>query len=102
MRSHERGMTETVRRLAEIVRPILDRHGVTSAAVFGSVARGEAGPDSDVDLLVEYRPGTTLFDLVDLKEELECALGRPVDLAHPKKLKPRVRDAILASRVPLL
>jgi len=101
MQNREHGVTEAVFRLAEIVRPILDRHGVKEAAVFGSVARGEAGPDSDVDLLVEYPPGTTLFDLVELKDELERALGRTVDLAHPQTLKPRIRDAILASRVPL-
>lgn len=51
-----------------------------SIAVFGSVARGDAGPDSDVDFLVDFEPGSSLFDLLHLSDALEDLLGRRVDV----------------------
>jgi uncharacterized protein len=72
----------------------LDRLGVASLAVFGSVARNEAGPDSDVDFLVEFRGGATLSRFVDLKSLLESALGRRVDLVTQKALRDRLRPAV--------
>ena len=72
--------------------------GVRSLSVFGSVARDEAGPDSDVDLLVEFddsRP-VGLFAFVRLKEYLQDLLGRRVDLTTRKALRPEFRDRILA------
>ncbi len=58
----------------------LDDFGVKSLSVFGSVARGEAGPESDVDLLVEFKRPIGLFEFIDLREFLEKELQRPVDL----------------------
>ena len=74
------------------------RYGVKSIAVFGSVARDEAGPKSDVDLLVEFdRPiGLRFFELID---HLEMLLGCSVDLGTPKSLKPRIRSHVLAEAV---
>jgi predicted nucleotidyltransferase len=75
--------------------------------VFGSVARGEARPDSDVDLLVEYLPGANpgLFEMGALKEDLEERLGCRVDLlsrrAVEQSLNPYRRQAILANHVTL-
>jgi uncharacterized protein len=63
--------------------------------VYGSVARGEAHQDSDVDVLVEFDRTPDLFELAALKERLAEILGRPVDLATPQGLKPRLRDRIL-------
>lgn len=79
----------------------LDAFGVQAIGVFGSVARGEAGPDSDVDVLVTYRPGKTpgLFKFVELKQHLEGVLGHPVDLATPDALHPRLKERILAEAV---
>jgi predicted nucleotidyltransferase len=69
--------------------------------VFGSVARGEDTPDSDVDLLVEVPSGTGLFALLSLEENLQRILHVDVDLATPDSLKPRVRAEVLAEAIPV-
>ncbi len=90
---------ELIRILGEH-RSELDAHGVQSLALFGSMARDEAGPESDVDLLVEYSRPVGLFEVVDLKEYLEKLLGRRVDLVLREDLKPRIRDRILGEAIP--
>ncbi len=77
----------------------LQRMDVASLAVFGSVARDEAGPDSDVDLLVKFARPVGLFRFLEVKEYLEEILGRPVYLATPDALKRQFRDEILAEAV---
>lgn len=72
----------------------LERLGVASLAVFGSVARDEAGPDSDIDFLVEFRGAATLARFMDLKSLLEETLGRRVDLVTQKSLRDRLRPVI--------
>src|ERR1700676_3403119 len=73
-----------------------ERYGVESLAQFGSVARDEAGPDSDVDLLVEFGRPITLFDLVAVQQYLEACLGvRWVDLVPRDSVYPAFRDDIL-------
>lgn len=78
------------------VSPILKRHHIRRAFVFGSFARGTATPASDVDLLVELsRPmGLSFFGL---QNELEEAIGRKVDLVTPQALSPYIKDRVLAS-----
>lgn len=66
-------------------------HGVRNLQVFGSVARGEDRPDSDVDLLVDLPPGLSLFGLARVRDELEAILGTRVDLVPAQDLKPGVR-----------
>lgn len=73
----------------------LARVGVRRLGVFGSVARGEAGPDSDVDILVEFNTVPDLFEFAALRDRLAEILGRPVDLTTPQALKPRLRSRIL-------
>ena len=73
----------------------LTRAGVRRIGVFGSVARGEAGPDSDVDVLVEFDPIPDLLEFAALRDRLVEILGRPVDLATPGGLRPRLRDRVL-------
>ena len=80
---------------------ILRAYGVTRVSVFGSFARGEATKDSDLDLLVSYKPGTNLFDVIDLQNELEQALGRRVDLVSEKFLRPRLARRIKSELKPL-
>jgi hypothetical protein len=63
----------------EILR-IAGAHGAQNVRVFGSVSRGEAGTESDVDLLVKLEPGRSLLDLIAIKQELEDLLGREVDV----------------------
>jgi predicted nucleotidyltransferase len=70
-------------------------YGVKSLALFGSVARGEARHDSDVDVLVEFDRPTGLFGLVALQLRLEELLGNPVDLGTPDSLKESIRSRIL-------
>ena len=77
----------------------LDALKVRSLAVFGSVARGEAGPDSDVDLLNEFTEPVGLFHFLEVKESLEALLGCRVDLATPAALKTQLREAILSEAV---
>jgi predicted nucleotidyltransferase/DNA-binding XRE family transcriptional regulator len=67
-------------------------HGVQNLRVFGSVARGEDRPDSDVDLLVDLPPGLSLFGLARAEAELEAILGTRVDLIPATDLKPGVRE----------
>jgi predicted nucleotidyltransferase len=73
--------------------------GVLEISIFGSVARGEAGPDSDVDVLVELGPGIGLFQYIGIQDRLAEILGRPVDMATPGGLKPRIKDRILSEAV---
>ena len=79
----------------------LDAFGVKAIGVFGSVARGEAGPDSDVDIVVDFDedsiPG--LFEFVRLKRHLEEVLGRPVDLVTPGSPNRRVNERVESEAV---
>lgn len=70
------------------------RYGVASIALFGSYARDEARPDSDVDLLVEFERPPTFLGYMDLVDHLEQLFGTRVDLATPNKLKPRARPYV--------
>lgn len=88
------------------VRAILAEHredlaamGVLSLRVFGSVARGEAGPGSDVDLLIELSRRMGLFGFFAIQERLEGMLGCRVDLVQADGLKPRVRERVLREAV---
>lgn len=76
-------------------------HGARNVRVFGSIARGEAGTTSDVDLLVEMEPGRSLLDLVGLWQDLEDLLGDHVDVLSDHGLNPHLRDKITAEAVPL-
>jgi len=73
----------------------LEALGVRSLALFGSVVRGEATSDSDVDILVEFSKPVGLFEFIHLKHRIEEILGRSVDLATRAALKPQLRDRIL-------
>jgi predicted nucleotidyltransferase len=84
----------------EILR-IAVKHGATNVRVFGSVARGEAGPESDVDLLIELEPGRSLLDHVALLQDLEDILSRKVDVVNEKALHHRIRDRVLREATPL-
>jgi predicted nucleotidyltransferase len=69
--------------------------GVKSLKLFGSVVRGEARPESDIDILVEFIRPVGLLAFVRLKQRLAELLDRPVDLVTPEALKPMLRDGIL-------
>jgi hypothetical protein len=83
------------------IKAIVARHQGRSVAVFGSVARGDEGPDSDIDFLVELTPGARPFEILALGAELEDALGVKVDVGTPESLRQRIRTEVLAEAVPL-
>ena len=77
------------------VAEICQRYGIAELSVFGSVARGDAGPDSDVDLLYVVAPGARLgFGIDDLEDELAELFGRDVDLVARKAVHPLLRDEV--------
>ena len=77
------------------------RHGARNVRIFGSAARGEAGPESDVDVLVDLEPGRSLLDRVALIQDLEDLLGRKVDVLTEKGLHGCIRERILRKSVRL-
>ena len=77
----------------------LTKLGVKSLSIFGSVARGEERPDSDVDILVEFKGRATFDRYMDTKFYLEELLGRKVDLVTPKAIKPRMKPYIMQDLV---
>lgn len=92
----------------ERVLGVLRRHenelrarGVTRLMLFGSTARGDLGPGSDVDLLIEVDAASRfgLFAFLDLKNDVAGLLGRPVDLAFPDAMRPRLHAAVLRDAV---
>jgi len=83
------------------VRDIARRHGVDRVRVFGSEARGEAAPGSDVDLLIRLSPGRGFRDLMDFCDEVEEALGRTVDVVTEDGLSPFIRQRVLSEAVAL-
>lgn len=85
---------------AEVLR-VARQHGATDVRVFGSRARGDAGPDSDLDLLVTLAGGRSLLDLVAIKQDLEECLGVRVDVVTPASVSPYMREAVLAEAVSL-
>lgn len=89
------------RDLAAQVRELGERRGVRNIRVFGSFARGEATPASDIDLLVDYVPGPDGFAFVAFCEEVEQLLGRKVDVVTAKSLNPVIRDRVMAEALPL-
>jgi len=86
----------TVKSITERARPILLSHGVTSAALFGSHARGEARRGSDVDILVSLKSGSSLVDLISLEMVLGKKLKAKVDLVTEKSIHPKIRKYIEA------
>lgn len=89
---------DSARRLARIA----VKHGAVKVFVFGSFARGDAGPGSDLDVLVELEPGRSLLDLARLEDELEDSLGLDVDVVTAKSLYPEVLERVMAERKPVL
>jgi uncharacterized protein len=92
---------DTIREKREAIVRIAASHGATQVRLIGSVARGEARPDSDVDLLVTWREGTSLLDHAALMLELESLLGRKVDIASDGWVKPSIRESVYRDAIAL-
>lgn len=95
-----RSRRQVVEAQREAIYGIVRRHRGRSVAVFGSVARGDESASSDIDFLVEFEPGSSLFDLLHMSEELEALLGVPVDVVSAGGLKDR-DDRIRREAIPL-
>jgi predicted nucleotidyltransferase/DNA-binding XRE family transcriptional regulator len=94
----------TLRRLRDQRREILATlasHGARNVSIFGSVARGDDGTDSDVDLLVDFEPHVSMFDIVRMQSDVEALVGRPVDLVPRAGLKPEIAASAYRDAVPL-
>jgi predicted nucleotidyltransferase len=94
-------LERTLKEKREEILRIAARYGARNVRVFGSLARGEADEQSDIDLLVELEPGRSLFDLGGLQFELERLLGCRVDVVTERGLKARIRQRVLREAVPL-
>jgi len=95
----------TLRQLIEEKREdivgIAAQHGARNVRLFGSVARGEDGPDSDVDLLVDAGPTTSSWFPAGLILDLEQILGRPVEIVTDRGLNPLIKERVLKEAIPL-
>lgn len=91
---------ELLQKRADILR-IAKRHGAGNVRVFGSMARGDADDQSDLDLLVEMREGSSLLDHAALWLELQEIFTRKVDVVSENGIKERIRDRVLREAVPL-
>ena len=94
-------LDEIVRSRREEILQLAAQHGAHNVRIFGSAARGDAGPESDVDFLVEFEDGRSLLDLSGLWLDLEELLGRKVDVAQPQTLHWYTRDRVLKEAIPL-
>ncbi len=77
------------------------QYGAERVRIFGSVARGQATPESDIDFLVAFRRGKTLLDLVGLKQDLQSLLGRKVDVVSEGGVSTHLRSRIFKEAVSL-
>src|SRR5216684_1075681 len=94
-------MQNPINEQREKILQIAARYGARNVRLFGSTARGDSRPDSDVDLLVDLEPDRSLFDLGGLLVELRELLGCEVDVVTEKGLRPRIREQVLREAVRL-
>ena len=92
------GADELVKEKRRDILRLAAQHGARNVRLFGSVARGEARQDSDIDVLVEFEPGRTLLDRIGLMQDLEDLLGRKVDVVTEKALHRLIRQQVLGHR----
>jgi len=83
------------------IRSIAAKHGAYNIRIFGSVVRGHAGPDSDIDFLIDVGPTTSSWFPAGLILDLEEILGRRVEIVTDKALNPYIRDRVLREAIPL-
>ena len=83
------------------IRTVVERHRGSNARVFGSVLHGDDHEGSDLDILIDTTPNTTLMDVAKIQVELETLLGVSVDVLTPKGLPDKFRNSVLAEAVPV-
>ena len=95
------GIEELLQSKRQDILRLAEKHGAHNVRVFGSVLRGEAGPESDIDLLIDLEAGRSLLEHAALLLELEDLLGRKVDVVTERGLRPHVRERVLSEAQPL-
>jgi predicted nucleotidyltransferase len=95
------GVDELLKANREEILRLASKYGARNVRIFGSVARGEAGLESDIDFLVELEPGRSLLDHAAFLLDLEKLLGRRVDVVTERGLRARIRERVLREAVPL-
>jgi len=94
-------LDELLQEKREDILRIASKRGASNVRVFGSVARGEADSESDIDLLVDLEPGRSLFDLGGLLMDLQDLLRHKVDVVTERGLRERIRERVLREAIPL-
>ncbi len=95
------GINDMLSQHREAILALADKYGASNVRVFGSVARGTADDNSDIDFLVDLSPGRSLFDLGGLLSDLQSLLEHNVDVVTTKGLRDRIRQRIIAEAVSL-
>ena len=95
------GTLDSLRNMRNEILAAATQHGAKNVRVFGSVARGSETAESDIDLLVDFDPERSLYDLVGLKLDIESLLGRRADVVTESSLSTYLRERILAEARPL-
>ena len=101
MKTPRKPLNQLVKEKREEILSIAAKHGAQSIRIFGSVAKGEDTPESDVDFLVSMESGRSLFDMANMLVELQDLLNCNVDIVEPEGLHWFVKDQILKEAIPL-
>ena len=94
-------LAELLKEKREEILRITGKHGARNIRVFGSVARGEANEESDIDFLVQLESGSTLLMHAAMIRELEALLGRKVEVVSERALRQRIKNRVIQEAVPL-
>ena len=90
-----------IRERRENILKIAKDHGATNIKIFGSYARGDEQPGSDLDLLIELEPGRSLLDIIAIKQDIEDMINRRVDVVTARALSPYIREEIIKEAIAL-
>jgi len=95
-------MSKELEQYQKVILPILKRNLIKRAAIFGSFAKGSNNTDSDIDLLIEPGEGFTIFELLEIEDEISALINRKVDLVEYSAIKSSIRDEVLLSAITIL
>lgn len=89
----------TISEVQQAVTPILKKHKITKASLFGSIVTGKLNEKSDIDILVEAPKNYSIYDILTLRYEIEGKLKKKVDIVEFSGIKPRFKDSIISSQI---